>query len=665
MDLSKKLVSPNKLFAGATYYLPKNLTHCDIITKYEKIPTFIFNDATDAYKKAAAEIASLIKEKQGKNEKCVLGLASGTTPVGLYKELIRYHQEEGLSFSNVVAFTLDEFYIIEADSKQSYTKFISQNFIEQVDIDPKNFFFPPSTLPIEEMYDACLAYEKKIDDFGGIDVQILGVSRTGVIAFNEQGSSIYSRTRVIVLDAQTRTAAASKFNGLSNVPRRGITMGIQTILKAKKIILLAVGEHKASIIQSTVEGEVSDSNPASFLQNHPSVKAITDCYAASNLTRVKTPWLVDTCDWSDEQLVEKAVVWLCQTTGKPILKLTDKDYNDNGLSDLVAQEGAAYNLNIRVFNELQHTITGWPGGKPNAEDTYRPERREPSKKKVVVFSPHPDDDVISMGGTLLRLVDQGHEVHMGYESSGNYAVADDYVSRFLLFLENCTNEYDGKNPKHQEYIRKIRDFIARKKQGEIDIPELRRIKTLIRQMEAKAAVEYLGVKGENIHFLNLPFYETGAEQKMPISEADVMIIYKLLQKVQPQQIFAAGDLSDPHGTHRVCLEAVLIALDLLKNEEWMQNCWVWLYRGAWAEWDIDQIEMCVPISPEELTKKREAILRHGSQKEGAMFLGEDVREFWQRAEDRNHATAVLYNSLGMAEYEAMEAFVRYWPGNNK
>ncbi|MDP4205765.1 MAG: glucosamine-6-phosphate deaminase [Bacteroidota bacterium] len=661
MDLSKKLVSPNKLFAGATYYLPKNMAHSDIITKYEKIPTLIFNDASDAYKDVAQEIAALIKEKQAKGEACVLGLSSGTTPVGLYKELIRLHKEEGVSFKNVVAFTLDEFYKMDIKSQQSYTEFILQNLIEQVDIDPDKFFFPDSSLPIEEMHEACKAYEQKIESYGGIDLQLLGVSRNGVIGFNEPGSSFYSRTRVIVLDTQTRSQSASKFNGLQNVPRRGITMGIQTILKAKKIILLAIGEHKAPIINATVEGDITDKNPASFLQNHPNVKVVVDSYAAMNLIRVKTPWLVDTCDWTNEQLVCKAAVWLCQKTGKTILKLTDKDYNDNGLSDLIAQEGAAYKLNIRVFNELQHTITGWPGGKPNADDTYRPERKDPAQKRVVVFSPHPDDDVISMGGTLLRLVEQGHEVHMGYEVSGNYAVADDYVSRFLLFLDECTQEYDKENPKHADYIKKIRDFLSAKQQGEHDIIELRKMKSLIRRMEAKAAVKYLGVKEQNIHFLNLPFYETGTEQKMPIGEKDVEIIYNLLKDLKPQQIFAAGDLSDPHGTHRVCLDAVLYALEMLKDEEWMKDCWVWLYRGAWAEWDIDQIEMCVPISPEELMRKREAILRHGSQKEGAMFLGEDVREFWQRAEDRNHATADLYDSLGMAEYEAMEAFVKYWP----
>ena len=511
------------------------------------------------------------------------------------------------------------------------------------------------------MYEACRQYEAKIQEFGGIDLQVLGVARNGVIGFNEPGSSANSRTRVIVLDTVTKSAAASKFNGIQNVPRRGITMGIETILEAKKIVLLAIGEHKAKIVKELVEGNVLIENPSSFLQNHPNSKVVIDAYAAADLTRVKTPWLVDTCNWSNAQLVRKAVVWLCQKTGKPILKLTDTDYNDNGLSDLIAQQGPAYSLNIRIFNELQHTITGWPGGKPNADDTNRPERKDPAKKKVVVFSPHPDDDVISMGGTLLRLVDQGHDLHVAYEVSGNVAVSDDYVSRFMLLHEYLTEEYDGDNPKHKEYVDNLLGFINQKGKGDIDTPELRKTKGLIRRMEAKAAVKFAGVKDENIHFLDLPFYETGAIQKSPISEKDVQIIMDLLQEIKPQQIFAAGDLSDPHGTHRVCLDAIFIALEHLKEEEWIKDCWLWLYRGAWAEWDIDQIEMCVPISPEELMRKREAILRHGSQKEGAMFMGDDDREFWERAEDRNHATAELYNDLGMAEYEAMEAFVRYWP----
>ncbi len=661
MDLTKKLTSPNKLFAGATYYLPVNLAHRDSLTKYEKIPTYLYNDATDAFKMVAEEIAQLIIQKQEKGEKCVLGLTSGTTPVGLYKELVRRHKEEGLSFKNVVTFNLDEFYKLNPRSNYSYTAFINKNLLNHIDIDPAHVFIPPSTLPVEEMYEACREYEQKIAEFGGIDFQVLGVAHNGVIGFNEPGSNTTTRTRLIVLDTITRSAAAKKFKGIRDVPRRGITMGLETIMAAKKIVLMAIGEHKAPIVSSTVEGDMDTDNPASILQGHPNVKVVVDCYAGAELTRVKTPWLVDTCNWNNKQLVRKAVVWLCQKTNKPILKLTDKDYNDNGLSDLIAHQGHAYNLNIHIFNELQHTITGWPGGKPNADDTNRPERKEPAQKRVVVFSPHPDDDVISMGGTLLRLVDQGHDVHVGFQVSGNVAVSDDYMSRFMLFHEDFTNEYDGDNPKHRDHINSIRRFIELKKEGDVDIPELRKIKSLIRRMEAKAALKFAGVKDENVNFLDLPFYETGAIQKKPISEGDVKIIIDFLRRVKPHQIFAAGDLSDPHGTHRVCLNAVFIALEYLKNEKWMQNCWLWLYRGAWAEWDIDQIEMCVPISPEELMRKREAILRHGSQKEGAMFMGDDDREFWQRAEDRNHATAGLYNKLGMAEYEAMEAFVRYWP----
>lgn len=500
--------------------------------------------------------------------------------------------------------------------------------------------------------------KKKIQKFGGIDIQILGIGRTGHIGLNEPGSAMNSLTRLISLDDITRTEAGSDFFGKDFVPRKAISMGIKTILKAERIRLLAWGEGKANVLKKTIEGDVTEEVPASFLQKHANTEVILDEAAAAELTRIKTPWLIDSVVWTS-QLIRKAVVWLCLKVDKPILKLTDRDYNDNGMGDLLAEKGSAYQINIKVFNELQHTITGWPGGKPNADDTNRPERKSPFPKRVIVFSPHPDDDVISMGGTLLRLVEQGHDVHVAYETSGNVAVSDDDVLRYLDFMSAYTSTLSDGNKELLAQRDKIKAFFKNKKADQVDLPEIRTIKTMIRQGEAKAACRYANVKPENVHFLNLPFYETGGVEKKPIGEADIEIVGQLIKDVKPHQIYAAGDLSDPHGTHRVCLDAIFRAIDVLKIEDWMKDCWVWLYRGAWHEWDIHQIEMAVPISPDEVTRKRNAIFKHQSQKDGAMFLGGDMREFWQRAEDRNRGTAITYDKLGMAEYEAFEAFVRY------
>ena len=661
MDLSKKLQSTDSLFADENLFPAENPTERELLTKYENAPTYIYKEAVDASAAVAKEIANLIREKQAQNKNCVLGLATGSTPLGVYKELVRLHQKEGLSFRNVISFNLDEYFPMEPSSNHSYHHFMHKNLFDHIDIRPENIYIPDGTIPLDQVHDFCVNYEERIKNAGGIDLQLLGIGRTGHIGFNEPGSRSNSRTRIIVLDTLTRRDASSSFNGIHNVPQRAITMGVGTIMEARKVILLAMNENKAAIIKKAVEGNVTPLLPASFLQNHSDARFILDSSAASDLIRVKTPWLVGSCDWNDERLVRKAVVWLCQKTAKPILKLTDKDYNDNGLSDLIVIFGSAYSLNIKVFNDLQSTITGWPGGKPNADDSRRPERAEPAQKRVVVFSPHPDDDVISMGGTLIRLADQGHDVHVAYQVSGNVAVSDEYATRFISFHNSFSNYIDSDNEKQKAMYDKLVAHLKEKEEGDIDLPELRKLKSLIRRMEAKAACRYSGIKSKNVHFLDLPFYETGKAQKSPISEKDVRIVMDFLTEIKPHQIFAAGDLSDPHGTHRVCLDAILIALEQLKDEDWMQECWIWLYRGAWAEWDIDQIEMAVPISPQELLKKREAIFRHQSQKEGAMFMGNDDREFWQRAEDRNHATACLYNKLGMAEYEAIEAFVRYYP----
>ena len=661
MDLSVKLQSNNPIFDTSLSFLPTSLTHRDMLTKYEKIPTYIYSESSEASEAVASEIAELIREKQKKGEKCVLGLATGSTQIGIYAELVRLHQEEGLSFKNVITFNIDEYYPISSHSFQSYHHYMRTHLFNHIDINPKNIHIPDGTIVLETVHDYCREYEKKIEDAGGIDLMLLGIGRTGHIGFNEPGSGRNTHTRIITLDTVTRQEDANQFQGIINVPRRAITLGIDTILNARKIILSAFGEYKAKVIQKAIEEDPDSLIPASFIQFHRNAKFILDSSASTQLIRVKTPWLLDSLDWTDNRLVRKAVLWLCSQTKKPILKLTGKDYNDYGLSDLLAIVGAQYKINIKVFNDLQHTITGWPGGKPGVEDTFRPERAEPARKRIVIFSPHPDDDVISMGGTLLRLVEQGHDVHVAYQVSGNYAVSDEYVTRFLDFHYEYIDSYDENNQKAKDQEQKVLSFIKNKKENIVDIPELKKIKSLIRRMEARSALRYFGIPESNIHFLDLPFYESGLKLKLPISENDVNIIIDLLNEVKPHQIFAAGDLADPHGTHRVCLDAIFIALEQVKQKTWMKNCYVWLYRGAWAEWEADEIEMAVPISPIELTRKREAILRHQSQKEGAMFMGEDDREFWERAEQRNRATARLYDELGMAEYEAMEAFVKYYP----
>ena len=628
-------------------------------TTFEKLPVTVFAEAREGAIDVAREIANLIRSKQQQGEKAVLGLATGSSPIGVYRELVRLHREEGLSFANVVSFNLDEYFPMQPDELQSYRYFMDQHLFGHVDIRPENIHLPDGTLPVEKVKEFCQNYEKKIADFGGLDLQLLGIGRTGHIGFNEPGSPANSPTRLVKLDPLTITDAAKDFIKEEYVPLRAVTMGVGTITKARRILLVAWGEGKAKILQKTVEGKISDEVPASFLQQHPDVKVVVDRWAASELTRIKTPWLVGMCNW-DAALIRRAVIWLSLKSRKPILKLTDEDYKDGNLSDLLVQAGNAYNLNIQVFNAIQHTITGWPGGKPHSDDTNRPERADPPVKRSVIFSPHPDDDVISMGGTLLRLVDLGHAVHVAYQTSGNIAVFDDDARRFADFALDSVRKLNVGAERMQAVHTELVEFLKRKKLGEEDIPVVQDIKALIRKGEAAAACRFCGVKEENVHFMNLPFYETGQVQKKPLGEADIQMVTDLLQAIQPHQIFAAGDLRDPHGTHRICLDAIFAALDRLKTrgETWLKDCYVWLYRGAWQEWDVEEIEMAVPISPEELMRKRKAIFKHQSQKDSAVFPGNDKREFWQRAEDRNRTTAQLYDELGLTEYEAIEAFVR-------
>lgn len=643
------------------YYRPENAVERSVLTRLEKIPTNIFETIDEGVVQIANEIVAKIQDRQREGKFCTIAVGTGASLRPLFAELIRKHKDEGVSFRNVVFFNLYEYYPLTDEAGSSFNH-LNKLFLSQIDIDRQNIFTMDGTITQEAITEHCRLYEQRIQTFGGIDIVIMGVGREGNIGMNEPGSHASSTTRLILIDATSRSEAAHNI-GVDNLPPCSITMGINTILGARKVYLLAWGEDKADIIRSAVEDKVSDTLPASYLQLHSNTSVCIDLAAAAHLTRIQRPWLVTSCEWNDK-LVRSAIVWLCTTLNKPILKLTNKDYNENGLSELLALYGSAYNANIKVFNDLQHTITGWPGGKPNADDTYRPERAKPFPKRVVVFSPHPDDDVISMGGTLRRLVQQGHDVHVAYETSGNIAVGDEEVVRFMHFINGFNQLFENSEDKViSEKYAEIKKFFSTKKEGQMDTRDILTIKGLIRRGEARTACTFNHIPLDHCHFLDLPFYETGKIEKNPISEADVEIVLNLLREVKPHQIYVAGDLADPHGTHRVCTDAVFAAIDEEKNAgaEWLKDCRIWMYRGAWAEWEIENIEMAVPLSPEELRAKRNSILKHQSQMESAPFLGNDERLFWQRSEDRNRGTASLYDHLGLACYEAMEAFVEYKP----
>ncbi len=657
----------------------------------EHIPATVYASSTQASRAVAHEIASLIGLKAARGEKTVLGLATGSTPTSVYEELVRLHKHEGLSFRSVVTFNLDEYWPMGPDELQSYRRFMREHLFDHVDVNPANAHLPDGTIPLERVGAFCQDYERQVREAGGLDYQILGIGRTGHVGFNEPGSPRDSRTRLITLDRVTRMDAASDFFGEWNVPRKAITMGVETILAARTVVLLAFGEHKAGVIRRAVEGEVSSSVAASYLQQHPSARIVLDMAAASELTRFKTPWLLGPLEmfelkW-DVRMTRTAATWLSQTVKKPLLKLLDEDYNEHGLQELLSHRGSAYDINIEVFKSMQNTITGWPGGKPNGGGAgaqprpsrtgldsrgHRHQTSAPSDgaaaagtsgvfpKRVVVFSPHPDDDVISMGGTFIRLCEQGHEVHVAYQTSGNIAVWDDAALRHADFVAEYCKAFQLAEDKATLIEEHIESFLRGKKPGAVDSLELQQIKALIRRTEARAAARYSGVKPQNIHFLDMPFYETGRIRKKPLTDQDTKLIVDLLDKVRPNQIYAAGDLSDPHGTHRVCLAAITTAIAQLKDAEWMRSCEIWLYRGAWQEWGLHEIEMAVPLSPDEVRRKRMAIFKHESQKDKALFPGpSDTREFWERAEDRNRNTAALYDKLGLAEYEAIEGFVRW------
>ena len=658
LNLSSQIVL-NKV--PVEFFRPRNAVERSELTRQEKIDTEIFPDMEEGAAHIADEIEKAIREKAEKGETFVLGLGTGLSLTPIFRQLIRRHKEKGLSFENVVVFNAYEYFPLTPETKNSSIQQLKDRLLDHIDIPRENIHTPDGSIEQEKVWEHCRNYEQSIKAQGGIDIMLLGVGRMGTIASNEPGSVITSASRIILTGQTTRDEMTLSFGNNEKVPPCSITMGVATILEARKVFLAAWGDEKAEVIQKTVEEKMTDSVPASFLQAHRDAHVVIDLSAASRLTRIVHPWLVTSCTWTDK-LVRSALVWLCETTGKPLLKLTNKDYNANGLSELLALYGSAYNANIKIFNDLQHTITGWPGGKPNADDTSRPERAAPYPKRVLVFSPHPDDDVISMGGTIRRLVQQGHDVHIAYETSGNIAVGDEEVTRFMHFI-NGFNQLFGNNA--DEVIRnkyqEIKAFLKHKKDGDFDSRDVLTIKGLIRRGEARTACTFNRIPTDHVHFLDLPFYESGRIEKLPMGEEDVRIVERLLNDVEPHQIYVAGDLADPHGTHRKCTDAVLAAIDEAKHKRasWLKDCRVWMYRGAWAEWEIENIEMCVPMSPEELRAKRNAILKHASQMESAPFLGNDERLFWQRAEDRNRATADVYHRLGLACYEAMEAFVQY------
>ena len=631
--------------------LRENETPYDIVHRFEKVPTKVYATEAVAVAAIADKVVAAINNfsyggdnKEGKT--FVLGLATGRTPVGLYRELAARCERGEVSFRNVSVYSLDEFYPITAKEQQSRNYRIHEDLINHIDILPENVHLIDADLSQADLEEYCAAYDKAARE---IDLMIMGVGENGEIGFNVAGASSRSRTRMVQLSHSTRSVLSSLFFGDGNTPRMGITLGIGTVKSAKQIVMMAWGEDKAQAVVDIVEGHPNHDVPASLLQDHPNITVYTDENAASLLTRRQTPWLVGSCEWTPK-FVRKAVVWLCSKVGKPILKLTQDDYIANSLGELLEVRGSYDKVNIDVFNDLQHTITGWPGGKPNADDSTRPVSSTPFPKRVIIFSPHPDDDVISMGGTFHRLIKHGHDVHVAYETSGNVAVYDDVV------LQNLDTARElGLGDRYEE----VAEIIRNKEKGKPEPRALLNIKGAIRRAEAKAACRSLGLNDRtNCHFLNLPFYETGGIKKGELTDVDINIIMDLLREVKPHQVYVAGDLTDPHGTHRLCTEAVFEAIERTKDEEWNKECTIWLYRGAWQEWTLGMVDMAVPLSPEEIIAKRHAIYRHLSQKDIVPFPGADKREFWQRAEDRTQNTARLYDAMGMAEYQAIEVFVR-------
>jgi glucosamine-6-phosphate deaminase len=635
----------------------------------EQVALAVYAHSQEAARAVAAEIAALIRSRQAEKKGVVLGLATGSTPISLYAELVRLHREEKLSFANVTTFNLDEYYPLPPEHAQSYRRFMRTHLFDHVDIDPARTHVPSGTVPKAEVDAHCAAYEAMIAAAGGIDFQILGIGRTGHIGFNEPGSARHSLTRLVTLDPLTRRDAAGDFGGDAGTPRHALTMGVRSIMNARRVVLMAWGQHKADIVRAAVEGEVNTHVTASFLQEHPAALFVLDAAAAGSLTRYRTPWLVGPLSdqglaW-DERMTRRAILWLSQLRQKPILKLTDDDYNEAGLQDLLRAHGSAYDANLIGFYQMQHTITGWPGGrdpkKTKPGDAPVRPLRAPSAttfpKRVLVLSPHPDDDVISMGGTLCRLVDQGHEVHIAYEVSGAGAVSDESLWHLLAFVRDSGLVDSGKRGPLDQVCAGLGNGSTLPA-----TPELMKWKGLIRRHEAIAAARVCGVPEARLHFMDLPLYNA-APRARSYGKDDVARMSALLDQFKPHLIYAAGDLDDPHGTHRLCLQVLrdALAAAAAAKAAWLADTELWLYRGAWAEWPLDEIDLAVPLSPQEVLRRRRAIFRHETQKDQALFLGEDRREFWQRTEDRSRRLAQAYNALGLAEYEAIEAFKGYSP----
>jgi len=643
-------------FATANHPLLNPVNHpVSEVQQRERIHTEVYADADTASAQVAAEIAALIRQNNAANRPTVLGLATGSTPVRLYRQLICLHREEKLSFKNIITFNLDEYHGLPRTHPESYWRFMHEQLFDHLDIPAANIHVPDGTVPRGDVFAWCRAYEEKIRAVGGLDVQILGIGRTGHIGFNEPGSGRDSRTRLVTLDGLTRRDAARDFLGEANVPRHAITMGVGTILDARRIILLAWGEAKARVLAAAVEKTPTDSLPASFLQGHPAVEFHIDKAAASELTRRRHPWLVGTVAWTPE-ITRRAVVWLAQKAGRPVLKLLDEDYSEHGMADLLTDQGPAYGLNIRIFNELQHTITGWPGGKPDADDEHRPERAQPSQKRVIIFSPEPSDDVLGMGGTLRRLVTQKHDVTVAYVTSGNLGVPDEEaVMASELVIDLIQNGAGA------EFAQTVHQQLKAKATFDGDTPEIRRLKGVLRRGEARAALQICGLAVNRARFLDLPFYEQGRYRQFRITDADVAAVAALLREIQPHQIFATGHSGDPSSAPAVCFEVLRRALALTQGEAWWADCRVWLYRGPDREWEPAEIDMAVPFSPRELTQKIQAIYHHKSQRSQSPVVAAGLHEAWQQAEHQNRATANRYDALGLAEYEAIEAFQRYRP----
>ena len=625
----------------------------------EHIHTEIFPAADAASLQLANEIATLIRQRAAAGQGVVLGLATGSTPVRLYRQLIRMHREEGLSFKNVTTFNLDEYYGLTRDHPESYWRFMHEQLFNHIDIPAANINLPDGTVARADVFTSCRAYENKIVAAGGLDLQVLGIGRTGHIGFNEPGSTRDSRTRLVTLDSLTRRDAARDFLGEANVPRHAITMGVGTIRDARRIVLLAWGESKASVLAQAVEGAPVDTLPASFLQGHANVSFYVDHSAASALTRERHPWLVGAVTWTPE-LTRRAVVWLSLKVGRPVLKLIDEDYSEHGMADLLTEQGSAYELNIRIFNQLQHTITGWPGGKPGADDTHRPERAEPASKRVIVFSPEPSHDMLGMGGTLRRLVDQGHQVTVVYQTSGNLAVPDADALMATDFVTDLARSFTGQTGPAEHFAQVVSMEITQKAAFAGDSAQVRHLKGLIRRGEARASLKTCGVGAVRIRFLDLPFYEQGRYRQFKPGTVDLQTIATVLADIKPHQIFVTGERDDPSSVTAVCFDLVRQALVQLVAETWLDDCRVWLYRGFETPWGVAEVDMVVPLSPRELGQKTQAVFPHRSQR-GTSAVASGLREPWQQAEQQNRDLANSYDALGLADYEAIEGFSRWTP----